>query len=91
MRAMGRRDAAAQCRREGRRDVAALLLDKGADREARDSESGATPLYHAAAWGRTALVELLVARGAASMPRIRPALRRWPPPRRTAFPKLPPS
>jgi ankyrin repeat protein len=44
--------------------LAALLLDKGADREARDSESGATPLYHAAAWGRTALVELLIARGA---------------------------
>jgi ankyrin repeat protein len=39
-------------------------LDKGADLEARDTESGATPLYHAAAWGRTAVVELLIARGA---------------------------
>ncbi|HXA52955.1 MAG TPA: ankyrin repeat domain-containing protein, partial [Candidatus Acidoferrum sp.] len=46
------------------RDVAVLLLDHGADREARDNESGATPLYHAAAWGRTAMVELLLARGA---------------------------
>ena len=34
--------------------MAALLLDKGADREARDTELGATPLYQAAAWGRTA-------------------------------------
>jgi len=48
----------------GRADVAALLLDKGADREARDGESGGTPLYHAASWGRAAVVELLLARGA---------------------------
>jgi ankyrin repeat protein len=48
----------------GHRELAALLLDKGADREAHDAESGATPLYFAAAWGRSALVELLVARGA---------------------------
>ena len=48
----------------GQRDVAALLLDRGANREARDNENGATPLYHAAAWGRTAMVELLLARGA---------------------------
>src|SRR5258707_11617199 len=38
----------------GHRDLAALLLDRGADREARDKESGATPLYHAATWGRKA-------------------------------------
>jgi ankyrin repeat protein len=47
--------------------MAALLLDKGAmvdAREVADAESGATPLYLAAAWGRTALVELLVERGA---------------------------
>ncbi len=49
----------------GQAEMAALLLDKGADREARDTgEPGGTPLYHAASWGRTAVVELLVARGA---------------------------
>jgi ankyrin repeat protein len=44
--------------------MAALLLDRGADREARDAESVGTPLYHAAAWGRTSVVELLIERGA---------------------------
>ena len=41
-----------------------LLAAKGAELEARDTESGATPLYDAASWGRAAVVELLVARGA---------------------------
>jgi ankyrin repeat protein len=44
--------------------VAALLLDHGADREARDRETGATPLFQAAAWGRKTVVDLLVQRGA---------------------------
>ena len=44
--------------------MAELLLESGADLEARDTESGGTPLYHAAAWGRTTVVELLIARGA---------------------------
>ena len=48
----------------GHRELVALLLDNGADREARDNGSGATPLYQASAWGRTAVVELLIARGA---------------------------
>jgi ankyrin repeat protein len=48
----------------GHRDLAELLLDRGADREARDGESGATPLYHAAAWGRNDVADLLLARGA---------------------------
>ena len=41
-----------------------MLLENGGDREARDTESGGTPIYHAAAWGRTSVVELLIARGA---------------------------
>jgi ankyrin repeat protein len=48
----------------GRAPMIALLLDKGANREARDRQSGATPLYQAASWGRRAAVELLIARGA---------------------------
>jgi ankyrin repeat protein len=48
----------------GHREMAALLLDHGADVEARDAAGGATPLYQAAAWGRTAVIELLIARGA---------------------------
>ena len=43
--------------------MAALLLDRGADIDARDG-SGATPLYNAASWGRREVVELLLARGA---------------------------
>jgi ankyrin repeat protein len=43
--------------------MAALLLDRGADIDARD-DSGATPLYNAASWGRRDVVELLLARGA---------------------------
>jgi uncharacterized protein len=44
--------------------VATLLLDHGADREARDRDTGATPLFQAASWGRRSVVELLVRRGA---------------------------
>jgi ankyrin repeat protein len=43
--------------------MAALLLDRGADMNARD-DAGATALYNAASWGRRDVVELLVARGA---------------------------
>ena len=57
-------NTAAQCRPKRPPGSGGLAARQGRDREARDTESGATPLYHAAAWGRTALVELLVARGA---------------------------
>ena len=39
-------------------------IEKGAAIEARDQEAGATPLYHAASWGRLSVVELLLAKGA---------------------------
>jgi ankyrin repeat protein len=48
----------------GHRDLVALLLDHGADPEAREAESGSTPLYVAASMGRLEVVELLLARGA---------------------------
>ena len=48
----------------GHADVAALLLDRGADREARDTDTGATPLFQAAAWGRKAVSSCLIQRGA---------------------------
>ena len=48
----------------GHADVAGFLLDKGANVNARDTANGATPLYHAASWGRASVVELLLARGA---------------------------
>jgi ankyrin repeat protein len=41
-----------------------MLLDHGADVNARDTESDATPLYYAASWGRQEVVELLLAHGA---------------------------
>jgi ankyrin repeat protein len=48
----------------GHAGVAALLLDRGAGMEIRDRETGATPLFQAAAWGRKTVVDLLVKRGA---------------------------
>src|SRR2546426_930711 len=44
--------------------VVKILLDHGADVNARDTEADATPLYYAASWGRQAAVELLISRGA---------------------------
>jgi ankyrin repeat protein len=44
--------------------VVKLLLDHGAEINARDQESSATPLSYAASLGRTEVVELLLARGA---------------------------
>jgi ankyrin repeat protein len=44
--------------------VVVLLLDKGADINAQDLEKGATPLHHAASWGRTEVLSILIARGA---------------------------
>ena len=44
--------------------MVALLLDHGGDREARENESGSTPLYDAASMGRLEVVKLLLARGA---------------------------
>jgi ankyrin repeat protein len=42
----------------------ALLLDRGADINARDNDTLATPLHHAASWGRTEVLKLLIDRGA---------------------------
>jgi ankyrin repeat protein len=40
------------------------LLKRGAEVNARDVESGATPLYYAASWGRTGVVRFLLEHGA---------------------------
>jgi ankyrin repeat protein len=48
----------------GNADLARLLIEKGAQVDARDGESGATPLHHAASWGRAAVVRLLLEKGA---------------------------
>jgi ankyrin repeat protein len=45
-------------------EVTRLLLDKGAEIEARESESDSTPLHVAAGWGRMEVVRLLIERGA---------------------------
>ena len=41
-----------------------ILLDHGAEVNARETDSGATPLYDAASMGREDVVSLLLARGA---------------------------
>ena len=48
----------------GNAEVVKLLLDHGAQMDARDQESGATPLAYAASLGRAEVVDLLLARGA---------------------------
>jgi ankyrin repeat protein len=48
----------------GDAEVVKLLLDHGAEINARDQESGATPLAYAASLGRAEVVELLLDRGA---------------------------
>ncbi len=48
----------------GHATVAALLLDRGAPVDARDRETGSTPLMVAAGWGREAVVKVLLERGA---------------------------
>jgi ankyrin repeat protein len=48
----------------GCKEVATLLIAKGADVNAKDDWSGATPLRWAAAGGHADMVELLIARGA---------------------------
>lgn len=47
----------------GNRDNVELLLAKGADIHAKNSD-GDTPLHHAALWGRNGVVELLITQGA---------------------------
>jgi len=54
--------------RRGRRDVAILLLDKGANPNAKDKQKG-TPLHAAARPGGEALVQLLLSRGAEAEPK----------------------
>ena len=44
--------------------MAELLIAHGADVNAKDLESGATPLYYAASWGRIDVADLLLAKGA---------------------------
>ena len=41
-----------------------LLLERGAEIDARDEDSGATPLYNAASWGKLDVVKLLIDKGA---------------------------
>jgi len=48
----------------GQRAVAEILIAKGADVNAVDTESGSTPLHHAAGWGRKEVVELLLTKKA---------------------------
>ncbi len=48
----------------GDAEVVKLLLDHGAEINARDQESGATPLSYAASLGRAEVVDLLLTRGA---------------------------
>ena len=49
-----------------------LWLDHEADINSLDEESGASPLFYAASWGRVEAVELLLSRGAdASRPNRR--------------------
>jgi ankyrin repeat protein len=52
------------CARRGKVDRAALLLDLGADIEARDEDICSRPLAWAAKFGQLAMVEFLLARGA---------------------------
>src|SRR5258708_26202066 len=44
--------------------VITLLLDRGAEIDARDREASATPLHYAVSMGRREAVELLLSRGA---------------------------
>jgi ankyrin repeat protein len=48
----------------GQREIIEMLLDRGAELDARDEESGATPLYNAASWGKLEVVRLLIEKGA---------------------------
>jgi ankyrin repeat protein len=54
--------------------LASMLLDAGARMDVRDGFLKSTPLGWACRWGRTALVELLLARGADP---IEPEAERW--------------
>ena len=47
-------------------EVAALLIEKGANVKAVNADTGATPLHEAAAKGHADVVELLMARGGSS-------------------------
>ena len=51
----------------GQVGAAGLLLGRGAEIDARDAVHGATPLYLAASWGRKAMVEFLLEKGAGKL------------------------
>lgn len=48
----------------GQSEIVAMLLERGAEIDARDQDSGATPLYNAASWGKLDAVKLLIEKGA---------------------------
>jgi ankyrin repeat protein len=48
----------------GHATVVRLLLERGADVNAREREKGATPLHLAASWGRSEVVLVLLEHGA---------------------------
>jgi ankyrin repeat protein len=48
----------------GQRQIVEMLLERGAEIDARDQDSGATPLYNAASWGKLDVVRLLMEKGA---------------------------
>ena len=48
----------------GRKDLARLLLNHGADLEGGDQCGGSTPLHYAAIYGRTEIAQFLLAQGA---------------------------
>ena len=48
----------------GHTEIAELLIDKGADANAKDEKFGLTPLHNAAESGRKEIAELLISKGA---------------------------